>query len=259
MATNLIYTTIGYDIKWFNIVLIMLKSIEKYTIDKSVFDFLIICDECMYEFIINFIRDECQFSFNVKVHNSNKNSSTPMFASMNKLLIYDFEEISSYSKILFIDGDIYSTLSLDKMFNNELTDNILYVYKEKHDINEHKQIFWGLENYTDEDLEIFRQKSIYPFNCGIFLFNNTSEMKDDFTNIHNIILNHTGKFFYEQSFMNYYFNKKGSVCYDVITDENYIMFPNFSIKYSEKIIHFCDAGNRNKLDTMLGYIRQHSI
>ena len=256
--TNLIYTTFGYDINWFKIILLLLNSVEK-CVDIKTFDFLIICDDNMFEIIHQYIKTNCNYSFNIKLHNSKKNSTTPMLASINKLGIFDFEEINNYSKILFIDGDIISTLNLNNLFNHELRDDILYVYKEVEEIDAHRKILWSLENYTEDEIELFREKSIYPFNCGIFLFKNTDILKLDFDKINEIILNHQGKFFYEQSFMNYYFNRKGTVNYEIITNDNYIMFPDLSVKYTDKIIHFCGAGNKNKFETIMNYLNTHSL
>ena len=82
-------------------------------------------------------------------------------------------------------------------------------------------------------------------------------MKNDFDNIINFIANYNGKYFYEQSFMNYYFNKKGNINYEVINSNNYKMFPDLSVKYIEKIIHFCGSGDGNKLEKMNNYILTH--
>jgi len=69
---NLIYTSIGYNIKWLEIVVLLLNSIEKYTIIKD-FDFLIICDDNMFNYISEFIKYSTNYSFNIKIHNVKKN------------------------------------------------------------------------------------------------------------------------------------------------------------------------------------------
>jgi len=257
---HLIYTTIGYSIKWFDIILLLLDSIEKYTTCKKSFDFLIICDDNMYDEISIYLQNhQTRFSFTIMLHNIRKNSSQPDFASMNKLSIYDFSEIHNYSKILFVDGDIICTFDLNRIWVHELADNVLYVYKEQNDINQHNHIYWGLQNYTSEELESFSLHSIYPFNCGLFLFMNTPEMKKDFDSIIAFISSYKGKFFYEQSFMNYYFNRKGNVNYDILTRDNYIMFPDENVHYADHIIHFATANCQNKLSRIQNYIARHGI
>jgi hypothetical protein len=259
---NLVYTTIGYNEKWFDIILLLLFSIEKYTTIKD-FDFLLICDDNMYDSINNIIKTELEteLSFKVKLHNIKRNSSAPDKASINKLYVFDFEEIDNYQKILFIDGDIISLYDLKNVFNNILCDDILYVYKEIDDINCHNHIFWGLENYTPLELERFEEKNIYPFNCGLFLFNNTIGMKEDFKNIILFISTYNGKSFYEQSFMNYYFNKKESVNYEIFNNNNYKLGVDCDIKYPNKIVHFSGANNSGytKFEMMKYYITIHNL
>src|SRR5579862_2454844 len=82
-------------------------------------------------------------------------------------------------------------------------------------------------------------------------------MRSDFSNVINLMTTHSGPQFYEQSAINYYFNKKGNINYDVFTSNNYVMFPNLQTTYLNKIIHFCGAGNNNKLEDMTQYKNKH--
>jgi hypothetical protein len=52
------------------------------------------------------------------------------------------------------------------------------------------------------------QKKLKPFNAGQFLFKNTLKMKKHFENIIWLTKAWGGYYFYEQSFLNYYFNVK---------------------------------------------------
>ena len=47
---NLIYTTVGYNIEWFNVILILIDSLIDYS-SPNTFDFLLICDDNMYDYI----------------------------------------------------------------------------------------------------------------------------------------------------------------------------------------------------------------
>jgi len=258
--TNLIYTTCGYNINWFSIILILVDSLKKYSSPIN-FDFLIICDDNMESFIKNYFESQDNknkySNLNIIIHNVGINSSKPDIASINKLRIFDYKFIDNYKKILFIDGDIISTFNISTIFDLNTDDNIMYVYKERNNINDHNNLFWGLRNYTAKDISDFKKNNIYPFNCGLFHFNNTIEIKSDFLNILNMIDTHKGEYFYEQSFMNIYFNKKGNVNYTIFTDDNYKMFPDLNQKYLNKIIHFCDFEDTNKLTKMNNYIKQH--
>lgn len=258
---HLIYTTIGYNLEWINIILLLLDSIEKYTSDKKSFDFLIICDDNMYDPISSRLQNyQDRFSFTIILHNIGKNSSQPWFASMNKLSIYDFPKIYQYSKILFIDGDILCTYDLSNILKRKsLENNVLYVFKERDSIDDHNIPFWGFENYTPQDLETFSSHSIYPFNCGLYLFMNDTEMKKNFESILHFISEYKGNFFYEQSFMNYFFNRKRNVNYDLFTKDFYILWPDENIHYPNHIIHFCGCWKQNKLSIMQEYILKHAI
>ena len=257
---NLVYTTIGYSLTWFNIIKLLLDSLQLYS-NPVMFDFLIICDENMYMYISDYLENNSKYKFNICIFNILKNSFAPHEASMNKVNIFEYENINEYDKILFIDGDIYSTLNINTIFEHEISENILYVYKETSNILDHNAIYWGFSNYTHDELEQFRIKHMYPFNCGLFLFKNTVEMKTDFNNILLMMKNHKGTFFYEQSFMNYYFNKKNNVNHDIFTKDNYVMFPNDMINYTNKIIHFCNANNSSatKFERMIAYIHHHKL
>jgi len=259
---NLIYTSVGYNIKWLEIVVLLLNSIEKYTIIKD-FDFLIICDDNMFNYISDFIKYDTNYSFNIKIHNVKKNSSQPCYAAINKLNIYDFDEVDNYEKILFIDGDILSLMNLNEIFEVDIKDNILYVYKEDDDIMNHNCLYWGLSNYTDEELLLFHENSIYPFNTGIFLFKNTNEMKMDFEYMVEFMSTYDKPFFYEQSIMNYHFNRKMNVNYKLFTTDNYIMFliPDYSKQHHNNLIHFCAMihSGETKYGTITHYIKNHSL
>lgn len=250
---NLIYTTIGYDIKYIKIIKLLLDSLVKYS--QITFDFCIICDNNMYN-EINLLCDQFINTLNICIYCLDFNSNKPDIASINKLRIFEWNKIDIYDKVLFIDGDILVNYDINKIFDIDILDNILYVYKEYDIIEYHKEKWWSLQNYTNEDLETFRVNKIYPFNCGIFLFNNTIEMKTDFMSILHKISVYTGDYFYEQSFMNEYFNKKMNVNYTVFTKDNYKMFPDLYTKYNS-IIHFCGAYDTNKYDKMLYYTNKY--
>ena len=253
MNKNLIYTVIGYDEKWIEVVELLLQSIIKYSFPFS-FDFMIICDESMCDNIRNYFSTSI---LNIIVVSSNKNSSTSHEVSMLKLDIFKFIKNFRYEKILFIDGDIYSTYTLNNFFDKTLEDDKLYVFYENKNINSHKNAFWSLKNYSDEDIANFRAKNIYVFNCGIFLFANSEEMDQDFSSIKILVNEYSGKFFYEQSIMNYFFNLKGNVDYSIITNENYIMFAQNKQYLGSAIYHFCNLAlsGQTKKEIMVNYIK----
>ena len=86
-------------------------------------------------------------------------------------------------------------------------------------------------------------------------------MKNNFTKILDSIKNYTGTYFYEQSFMNVYFNLLNITNRDVFTDANYKLFPLRNINYEGKIIHFCgEAGvGKTKYDKMKIYSEMFNV
>jgi hypothetical protein len=70
-------------------------------------------------------------------------------------------------------------------------------------------------------------------------------MREHFSNILEKIKNHMGYFYYEQSFMNAYFNMNNQTDRTAITNDNYVMFPK-AIKYEGKLIHVCGAAGNAK-------------
>ena len=63
-------------------------------------------------------------------------------------------------------------------------------------------------------------------------------MKTHFENIINIISNFTGHYYYEQSFMNVYFNLNNLTDRNVISKHNYKLGEKENELYEGKLIHF---------------------
>ena len=96
-------------------------------------------------------------------------------------------------------------------------------------------------------IDFFAKNNIYPFNCGLFAFINTADMKKHFSNILDVIKTHTGIYYYEQSFMNVYFNRLNLTNLTVINPTNCVLgihidkIPILILdknKYCKKIFHF---------------------
>jgi len=175
---------------------------------------------------------------------------------MNKLKIFDYENINKYNKIIFIDSDIIIHTNLNNIFNNITEDNILYVKRETLKIEDHRNIFFSLQLYTEEQIDNFKRDNIYVFSAGQFGFLNGEQMKTHFNNINNLIINHKGDYFYEQSFMNHYFNLN-KFKNDDILENNVRLFPENDIIYKNKLIHFCgNIENNPKYDRMLNYFKK---
>jgi hypothetical protein len=185
-------------------------------------------------------------------------SISAMDSSMKKLRIFEYD-ISNYKKVLFIDSDIIVDIDLNGIFSNIVAEK-LYAGIESFQYDFHTKPWHSLLNYTEEDLDFFKENRIFVFNCGLFGFLNSHKMKTHFSNILSMIENYEGEYYYEQSFMNVYFNKLKLVNTNVITHTNYMMnidvtklspHPWEYSAYRHKIFHFCFArGAENKLREM---------
>jgi hypothetical protein len=168
---------------------------------------------------------------------------------------------------MFIDSDILALKDLNTYFKelNEYENiDILHVYKEKDDLSEHLSKFWSMHKYTEEDMAFFSKNQVYPFNAGCFAFKVNNNMKQHFTNIIqmiNVSLEKGDLFFYEQAFMNVYFNTRNLVDYKIINKDNYVMFPDVNRLYPNTLIHFCGfPGNGvKKFNAMTDYISSFKL
>ena len=177
---NLIYYTHGFNNKYLNMLELSIKSL-RYTGNNQ--DVVVICDEAF----VNDCKDALKNYNNIFIH-SVKNSKSAPEASMNKLKIFDYENINKYNKIFFIDSDIIIHTNLNNIFNNITEDNILYVKRESLKIEDHKNIFWSLQLYTEEQIDNFKRENIFIFNAGQFGFLNSEQMKTHFNNINCVII-----------------------------------------------------------------------
>ena len=88
----------------------------------------------------------------------------------------------------------------------------LHVCIERLDVTEHNAKWFGFQDYTAGTLAEFARHAVFVFNCGQFAFATNDVMKHHFENVCSEIaeVRRSGNknYFYEQSFMNNYFNKR---------------------------------------------------
>lgn len=258
---NLLYTTIGYNSSYIQCLQFLLQSIKHYTPNPS-FDILVICDEQFLPSVIPIVSQTCASTQNL-IFLTTPNSTDVMCASINKLKVFEYHNIERYCNVIYIDTDILCTLNVNTMFERleaETRDEkgVLYAFKEQNDILSHKNSFWSMGTYSDKDIEYFERLQIYPFNAGCFAFHNQPIMHTHFKQIQRMIQTSITRHFFEQAYMNVYFNLRNLVNYTLINSNNYVMFPNLDTYYKDKIIHFCGSpgnGNRKEL-IMLAYIQK---
>lgn len=196
---NLIYFTV-FGNQYINLLNILLKGLLKQ--EYQDFELLFITDKKTKVFLL---KNRLLKKFKVNYHVV-KSVKDGVDASIQKIKIFDYKNIKEYKKILFLDLDILIVGNLNKIFEQQITPNILYssIHKFSHDL--HRTDYHTVSPYTPNQLAKFSEKNIFPFNAGQFVFMNTQTMQDHFTNIKNFIDIWNGKYFFEQSFMNTYFN-----------------------------------------------------
>jgi lipopolysaccharide biosynthesis glycosyltransferase len=239
----LAYYTIGFQPSYITILEYSIKSLRKYNPD---IDIIILCDT-QFKNIIAQIFPYARIC-------ERPNSRTPEAASMQKLSIFD-EDISGYDSVIFIDSDILVGIPLAPLLSQVTNENQLYAFAEMEEQSAHTDIMWSLANYSSEQLAFFQENNIRVINAGLFAFKPTNIMKTHFDNINEMIAGHKGKFFYEQSFMNVYFNTRNIVNYSVFARENYSMPVTLSTPPT-MILHFCGGPGfaMSKINRMRSYI-----
>ena len=195
---NLIYFTVGFNPEYIELTYWCIYSLLYQGLSLENIDILIMCDQDYLKHV------QEKLPSWVKIMIVEKND-TAVQSSMRKIEIFNYPEIDNYDKILYLDSDIVSVKNIKVFFEKELDPNVLYVKSENVD---HTSSFHSLKSYkyTNEQLMFFKEHDIKPFSCGHFLFKNSIQMNHHFNNIINLVKKYIGNYFYEQSFMNYYFN-----------------------------------------------------
>jgi len=202
IGKNLLYFTTFYNEEYTELLEMCLNSIHATTPIKN-FDVLFITDEKSKRKIENFsvLSHFCVDYLVLPTVNS-----APK-ASIKKLSIFEYKKINNYGKILFLDVDSVCVKNLNCIFDKILRTEKLYVsYSHAYISPLLLSPTCGIMHMTDEDaFYLNNNTNINPFNAGQFLFINTLRMQLHFLNVQWIQNCWPGLYFYEQSFMNYYF------------------------------------------------------
>jgi len=250
---NLVYFTVGFNPEYIKILYLAIKSLRK----RNAVDVMIICDESLIETCSAALKE-----FSNIIIAPCENSNDAPDSSMKKLQIFKYD-LSKYSKILFIDSDVLIGRSLDCFFDGIKEDKLYSSGEGISIIN--SLVTHSLLNYTEDQLSFLEKNKIKPFNCGFFGFLNNSVMKQHFDNILEMVKTHTGYFFYEQSFMNVYFNLRNLTDLELMNRSNYIIgfrvseIPDLNLFFKKsfrknKVVHFAySLGYSEKLKMMKKY------
>jgi len=233
MSKNLIYYSVGGKSEYGDMIKLSISSIRKTNpIDQ---DILIITDRDFYLKYLYNIKDEHVYFHFIQNYETNDQ------IAFNRLKVFEYLDSKNFEIVLYLDTDILVNIDLADIFNS-IEKNKLNVVTEKDDYRDHMMLHFSLDDYTEDDIEFFTKNEILPFNSGTLLFENTIFMKRHFSNVLNLINNHQGYYFTDQSFINSYFNKNvltSSKCLNKF--RNYLFMSNKTYdvsEYKNQIIHF---------------------
>ncbi len=206
---KLVYFTINHNVSYLFLFLYCLRSLSKTHRADCHYDILIICPEAMEQMIRELIKDYgielcCDYLYfhHVPV------AVDGVAASMNKLKIYAWDRIKDYGKVLFLDVDILFRRSVGELFDLDLKPGILHSGIHMQHSQLHNNVCHRLAGkYSEAELKVFNAHNIYAFNAGQYMFVNSERMLRHFYNVSWLSRAWEGMYFFEQAFMNHYFNK----------------------------------------------------
>lgn len=250
-SKDLVYYVIGGAAKYADLLKFSLETLRGYAENRK-YDILVICDESYKLNIVDLPQ--------VHIHVCEPNADH-IKASMRKLEVFSWPKISDYARALYLDCDIVVCGSLDPLFNMISNPDILYVVNETFGWCSYYEC--KDTPYSKSDLEAFQKLNILPFNAGQFAFSLSPNMRSHFEAIcKRMSLGYDANLhFYEQSFMNDYFNRRGIT--NSKPDNKLGTYVTLFAQYLQKpsgaiLAHFCDAGmpSEQKLENMRKYKMQ---
>lgn len=246
----LVYTVINHVSDQLKLFRYTLKSLSRYT-DTDAFDLLIVTNRA-FKAKLEKLRVLKRFNVIFVLHARDK---TLEEEKLRRVAIFsEYPQIKKYEKAMYIDYDCIVERDLVPLVlaKSKLKDGILYPYPEGIDAA-HMQIFYGLQDYEEAELRKFREQGVAVFSCGVFMFRPTSAMEGHLSRVVDLARTSKVKHFYEQSFMNIYFNRKGladtSILEKVVESRNIITsicgkptMTNSSVSLNAVVTHFCGIG-----------------
>ena len=262
---NLIYYSVGGHKSWLELLkLSLLSLIEQGDIN---YDVLIITTENFKEKIIELNLLDLNIDFLIVPE-----PISNIELSINKLLIYQYEKITEYAKVLFLDCDIIAIKSFSQLFLKQINHKQLHTHVNRKFI-EHQQLgklphhfvlpWHGIREINNQELVILKEKREMPFNAGQYLFVPTQQMISHFANVHWFSREWPEKYFFEQALMNYYFCINHMTNIDVllnvielhcITDNSTKQINIDSVE--GQLIHF--MGDSTDAETKIKYIKNYA-
>jgi hypothetical protein len=193
---TLVYFTVGGDPEYINMLQFCVKTLHEQCDMTNVF-VMVMCDINYFQYV-----EKVDGIDDIMITKNNKDY---IETSMKKTRIFEYLRIWEFEKVLYLDCDIIILKDIIADLMPKIKENKLYILQESTNILRHKNIIWSFEDYTYEQIDMFKNENIFVFNCGQFAFLVTKEMNEHFEQVCELI-DTRNKYFYEQSHMNYHFN-----------------------------------------------------
>lgn len=258
---NLLYFSVFLDDEYVDLLEICLNSIQKNTSNIN-FDVLFVTD-APTKVKIQALSVLSNFTVDYMIRETPHNVPS---ASMKKIEIFSYEKINQYKKILFLDVDTYCLKSIELIFNKDIIQEKLYVscpvsYKSPALLSPAHSLMY----ISEKDAEyLYDNPDILPFNAGQFLFINCTRMQLHFENIIWLSRAWPDMYYYEQSFMNYYFvfndltkplvDDNGNQLITISSNSSNVVISELNSENSRKIYEFITSqgANAKKLISVTG-------
>jgi hypothetical protein len=158
-------------------------------------------------------------------------------ALLRKLDVVDFPGIQRYSQVMYLDCDIIIKTDLRDIFERTARRaDVLHAPVEYEDFN---HPFFGFERYSSTEIGDMRKLGSTTFNDGIFVFHPTSDMLAHLRGLRAFARSATllRRKYYDQSFFNDYFNRRGLARTGVLA-KRVVIFPKEGRLYRSRRIAF---------------------
>lgn len=127
-------------------------------------------------------------------------------ASLRHLDLFQYQEALLYKKVLHIRPEVLVMRSLDILFQKKIESGLIYSYCES-DGYDHNTPWYGLMNYSQENLVYFKTNYIKTWTSSVYMMVPDEKAKYHFTKIRELADRYIGKRVYNDTcYMNFYYN-----------------------------------------------------
>lgn len=250
---NLVYYTIGGSPEYCNLLRFSLFTLYTNNENKETIDVMVMCDETYAKVL-------AKEQLPIRHLHITMMNETPVHASMRKTEIFEFKQLRDYDQVLYLDCDITINGSLSPIFDAVQRDDFVYVVPEGKHKEDHRKVWYcpADKQIPDSQLAFYESKGIHTFNAGQFAFRPSEKTKELFSMIKKAKEAYDPRVhFYEQCFMNYYWNPLECLDYSI---KDHVQFVLDHEHDPMKIInHFCNASIQFavKLAMMIDHFKRH--